>query len=250
MSNLISDFHGSITTASEADQNKAIGYGILADTIRGLKRGYVFELFNLGKLLVAKKRTEKALAAYSKGEGSLADVYKHFNGAIRGYPTEYVKSKVYQYTRESSGQVDLQLLRVIEDLHSNGVNTGILSVGYEDGIRMVLNELRRSDVFDIIVGNQLLNVNGRCKGFTLDIYEKKAATFEERFLRRLGLDPNKTFYIGNDSKDDGPVADLLPKGHLIAAPMATDIEKQALASRWGAVVPKDHAELERYLFAA
>ncbi len=247
---IVSDWNGTLTSSTEEASNKKIGYRMKDDTLRAVSHGQVWKIPRLLKLLDAKKKTEEALAAYNRGEVPLSDVYEPFNSAIEGAPVDYINEIVDEFARETVWRVDGRLLRPIAALHEKGSRTGILSVAYRGVIKRTLAEAGYRYMFDHIVANSLeRTANDRAIGFTLDIYERKGEAMKDEFFDTHGFRPEETIYLGDDLKDDGPVADLLPPGHFVVPFLATDDVKQEFAAKRKAFVPESEADLQRYLEA-
>ncbi len=259
---IISDWNGTLTSSSEADANKAIGYTMLADTKHDLKRGKIWRTGTLLKLVAAKKATEIALAAYEAGGGSLADVYAAFNVALKGEDPDYINGIVDRFARETVNKIDHRVLRPIAIMRNGGgYESAIVSVANRRVIEKTLRAAGGQHVaFGYIVANSMITNNGKVERLTLDIYGEKPEVIDRFFFagplnisgKRLEsrFRPDNTFYLGDDPKDDGPVADLLPRGHFIVPFLASDAVKQLFAERHNAFVPKDEHDMEKYLRAA
>ena len=240
---VVTDWNGSLTRSTEEASNKHIGYSML-DKAKDTKN--YPKLLQLGILKIA---TKTALALKNRGLLHLRNVYRPFNLALHGVPVQDIEKYVLEFARATKELVDTDTLDVLRDLRKQR-KTGILSVAYKRVIERTLTEAGYDDVFSRtdIVANDLLSKDGKALGLTLRIYEEKARVMEEEFFRKRSFRPQSTVYIG-DTKDDEPVAKLLPSGHFIVPLIATDDFKQHMASKHKAFVPSSPQELVKYLIS-
>jgi phosphoserine phosphatase len=239
---IISDYEGTIFEHPTGEAlNKAIAYAALRHDLFTLHWGSV------GKLLKAKKEIKQRLQDYKEGKRHLWEVYEPFNEKVlNGRPVPFVNKVVDKFAKENAGKVDERLLRPIKSAHRQGAKTGILSVGYDYGIKRVLGEAGYCDIFDTVFANYLREVDGTAIGFTLEIYGKKADILKDKFLKAGGFREEETLYFG-DSADDEPVAEVLPPGHFIVPFFATEDFRIKMAKKHKAFVPTDEADLGKYL---
>jgi len=244
---IVSDWHGTLTSTSEEDSNKRIGYTLLGEALRDVKHGRIWRVAQLLKLLAAKKTTERMLREFHQRKRRLKEVYEPFNSAIKGVTFDYIEGIADGFARDTVENLDERVIVPIKNMHEKGKKTGILSVGYKRIIEKTLEQVGYSDVFDKIFANTLLGYDGKAVGFSLDVYEEKARYIMSRFLD-IHTREGDILYIG-DSSDDMPVAQMLPKGNFIVPFLAPYEFKEEMARKYGAFVPESQKDLERYFKA-
>lgn len=243
---VISDWNGTLTSATEEGLNKKIGFTLLEDTGKKMIRGNIKDLSLLGKLIYAAISTKINLSFYKNGKGHLHNVYNAFNFAIRGQDANYINNIVDDFAKETISMVNEDILNSIKEVHTNGKYTGILSAAYDRVIRKTLQESNYSDIFDKIVANTLQTDNDKVVGLTFEIYGRKPEILIHEFFEKEDLREDNTLYIG-DSEDDEPIADILKSGNFIVSYFATEDFKQKLASKYSAVVPRNKEDFMKYL---
>ncbi len=169
-------------------------------------------------------------------------------GIIRGVPVSWIERFVNLHAEkaETQEQLDRRVLRALRDCKERGLGTGILSAGFEGGIRATLRAGSCEDCFDFIVADRLHDEDGRAVAFGLNIYRHKRE-YLERLLDERGLAAQDVAYIG-DSDDDEGCFDLV--GYPIVALLAEGEFKERCADLYGAFVPLDEADLLRHLCEA
>lgn len=164
---------------------------------------------------------------------------------IKGVPMSIIRRLVEKYSnrRDVQDKVVYKVLRPIAERHRAGTTTGILSAGYSYGIQMILKSAGYGDCFDFYEANLLTETDDKAIGFTLNIYKNKAEILL-RLLKDMDMDPQRIAYMG-DSLDDAGCFEVI--GHPIVSFLTPEGLKQRFAQKYQAFVPKDEADLARYL---
>lgn len=245
----VCDWNGTLfDPATDEELNKSIAYAVRDDAAAAVKRGKVWRAWDLVKLLKAKKRIQRRLDEYKAGERPLADVYEPFNElVIAGTPGYVILGTMNRYVAEHRHLTDDRMMQPLWEFAKTNGRNGILSTSQEHVIKMILK--RHAGLFDSgdIVANTLeCDEQGIAKRMTLDIYGRKGEVFEDEFLRERGFDPQATVYAG-DTKDDLPVADLLPRGRFVVPFSATGEFREMAAGMYGAFAPESQQDLQAFL---
>lgn len=252
---IVADWNGTcFRYPTDEALNKKIGYAVLDNAKRAIKRGNVLQAVDVARLLLAKYQLKKRLKDYKAEKIPIQEVYEPFNRhVLSGTKVSLVERATHQYARETNDMVDPRVLR---PLRKADARKAILSTSYDYSIEMLLKESGFDGVFDDIVANRLISDGETAVGFTTGIYGRKPdilQNLQEKFfgISRSGsgqdIRPDKTLYIGDSAEDDAPVAKILPPGHFIVPFFATDGFKQDMAVMHKAFVPSDETDLDRYL---
>jgi len=243
---IISDW-GSTLFPSD-DVTKKLCYAVLSDSAKQVfLKGKIWELLDFAKLLRVDIELYKKIQQYKDGKRHLREVWEPLNSYfLQGRPVAFIDSVIDEFARESAHKIDGRVVRPIRAVHPD-YKTGILSSSYGYSIERILEEAGYSDVFDHIVASRIEKDGDRAIGFTLEIYERKPEIMEEVFFRKHGFRPEGTYYLGNDLKDDSPVADILPGGNFIVPFNVSDGKKETFASKYRAFVPENEKDLLDYL---
>jgi 3-deoxy-D-manno-octulosonate 8-phosphate phosphatase KdsC-like HAD superfamily phosphatase len=108
---------------------------------------------------------------------------------------------------------------------------------------MILKSAGYLDCFDFYKANILTETEDKAIGFTLSIYKNKAELLLN-ILKDRDLDPKKTAYLGEAMEDAGCFEVI---GHPIVSFLTPEVLKQKFAQEYKAFIPKDEADLARYL---
>ena len=245
---IISDWNGTIfELETDEKMNRSIAYAAKDYVLGRIAHGQVWKIKDAWRLFLTKGKINRALAAYSRGQVPLKDIYKLFNaGVLNGLPLDVFNAGMASYLNEHPHRLDNRLLPSLQAAHNRGIRTGILSLSYLQSIISLLEQNNASQIFDTIVSHRLASKDGKAIGFTTDIYGRKAGVLENDFFRNRGLRPESTLYIG-DGDEDEPIADVLPPGNFIVPFLAGDDFRQKMASKHSAFVPESPAELARFL---
>ena len=84
------------------------------------------------------------------------------------------------------------------------------------------------------------------KFIPIDCTSIPANLMESEFFGKRGLRPETTVYLG-DTKDDEPIADMLPAGNFIVPFFATDGFRENMSRKYKAFVPENQGDLVFYL---
>lgn len=241
---VVSDWNGTIFEYKKDDvQNKALAMAALKTDLVHLRLG------SASRLLSTRKRLKKMLEEHYAGNRPLKDLYDTFNAEVlRGRSVDFVHSAINRYAEESASKVDKRVLVPIIDTTASD-SRGILSVSYGYSITQILALAGYSPWYfeKNLVSNSLeLDDDGKVLGLTLDIYGRKPEVLKDEFFDKREFKDKETVYLGDDRDDEG-VAVMLPKGNFIVPFFASDEFRQKMASRHGAFVPKDQADLQKYL---
>jgi phosphoglycolate phosphatase-like HAD superfamily hydrolase len=215
----------------------------------GLGRSYVpWHPLKFMSLLKAKNELETLNNKRNRDLGTdrVIEIFRVYNEkVIKGAAMSLVRHSVERFSerRQVQDKVVHRALRPIADFHRTGTATGILSAGYRYGIEMILKSAGYIDCFDFCEANLLGESDGKATGFTLTIYKNKAEILLT-LLRNRNLDPKKAAYLG-DSLDEAGCFEAI--GHPIVSFLAPDELKERFAKDYGAFIPRDEAELARYL---
>lgn len=245
----ISDWSGSLFKhPTDEVLNKTIGHAVKKRLISDLAKFKLWKAPKVYKLLETKKELEKRLKEYEADERPLHEVYDTFNKEVlRGLDPDFLYGVIDQYIEDNANKVDKRILRQIGAVHDRGIKTGIISVSLDYVIQRILRRSEADGFFEKIIANKIASGDdNKIKGFTLDIYGKKTEVLESEFLDPWGLTKENVVYIG-DSKDDEPIADILPEGRFIVPFFAKDDFKQDMYSKYGAFIPDNEQHLKSYL---
>lgn len=247
----LTDYNGTCFEYPNSEAlNRYIGYAILYDAMVDVFRGRLRRVKDIRNLLKAKSKIDEIVKGYYGGERHPSEIYELFNDLIlKGIPVSLINEAVDTFAEKNKGKLDGRILRPMRSVKESGIGTGILSVTYKGAIVKTLERAGYADVFDEenIIANALISEDGIAIAFTLRIYEEKWQVLEDEFFKKRGFRPENTLYIGDDIKDDGPVAEMLPKGYFIVPFLATDEAREELSRKYGAFVPEDERDLRRYL---
>jgi phosphoserine phosphatase len=204
--------------------------------------------FKLVRLLKTKRELEilNNMRSHNVESDRVNEIFQVYNEkVIKGVPVSLVHRSVQKYSRRPEVQDKLvhRALRPIAELHLEGVATGILSAGYGYGIRMILKYAGYNHCFDFYEANPLAESTGKAVGFALNIYRNKAEVLL-RLLKEKNLDAATAAYVG-DSLDDTGCFEAV--GHPIVSFLSPAGLKEQFTRKFGAFIPKDEADLSRYL---
>lgn len=253
---IVSDWNGTILRhPTDEIQNRQIAQLLLDDTKSRMKTGHPSGVWDLGRLVFAKRVLEQRLIEYKNGKRPLHEVYERFNThVLRGKSYKLVSRAIDQFIDQCIGRGDLdrRILLSIRSAHERGITTGILSTSIGFAICRTLARVNFADAFDAIEANTLVAEGSdgeqTVEGCTLNIYSQKPEILEERFLKPHHLRERDVIYFG-DSSDDIGVAEMLPSGNFIVPFFATDVFRQYAARRFGAFAPDTKEDLDGYLSA-
>jgi len=250
MKNIVMDYNGTIIEyPDDVEQNKRIGYAVLDYFTEEFKKGKVWHAADILYLLLAKIRINQRLRRFHNGEESIQKIYEPFNKAIDGIYVSILNNAVDGFVEETikKKKVNLDLLEAVHEAKNESKieNTGIISASYDYAIKRVLEKSGFSELInhDYIIANTLEHENGRVKSMGQNIYGRKADYMENEFFRGFGFREWNTYYIG-DTKDDEPVAELLPPEHFIVSEYASDDFKEYMALKYKARVPSKKHDLK------
>ncbi len=245
---IVTDWNGTLFQhVDDGDLQRELAYTAFRSDVASLFRGRVWRFPRVVTAMRARGALRAAANRWRDGGGSLADVYALYGRLVlRGRPEGFVTSVVDGFARRSGLLVDRRMLEPVRTLHTEGIATAVYSVAYDYGITRVLEEAGHADTFDSVVANRLIVEDGEAVRFTADFAEQKAEGFRAEFLEGRGYRPDAVVYSG-DTRNDEPVAELLPAGNFIVPFLAQDAFKQHMAERHGAFVPSTSRELLDYL---
>ncbi len=247
-SSLVCDWNGTLfTPKTEEGLAKTMAYASLGHAVDGLKRGQVWKVADIAKLVVAKRQLKGLVRGYNAGELAITAVYDAFNARVlRGMPVDVFTGAVGRYS-DSHSCIDQRFMLPVIRAAREGKQAGILSAAYHGGIESVLKKVMLLEYFGKIVAHRVeFDEDGKILGFTTDIYGRKAQVLEDEFFRKSSMRPETTLYAG-DTDEDAPIAEILPQGNFIVPFLATDDFKQKMASKHRAFVPENAGQLERFL---
>jgi phosphoserine phosphatase len=176
----------------------------------------------------------------------VTEMFRIYNQrVVRGVPVHLIHRCIQRFAHSIPTQqaLDHRMLRLVAQCSSAGKTTGIVSAGYSDGIRMILEDAGSWQDFHFCEAHQLNHSGGKAIDFDLDVYKRK----HECLLRALNerrLKPEQTAYIG-DSEDDEGCFQIV--GHPIVALMAPEEVKERCARVHRAFVPRNEDDLASYL---
>ncbi len=207
-----------------------------------------FRPFRMARLLRIGGELEALYHEKRQDENAdfILEMFKLYNErVIKGLPVYFIQRSVRKHARKKQtlGKLDHRVLRPVAQRHSAGVATGILSAGYDYGIRAILEAAGYGATFDSVQANQIRESGGRAVAFELNIYKNKHQ-FLLNLLRARNLNAGKVVYMG-DSDDDTGCFELV--GYPVVAFLTSDELKQRYAEKYRAFVPSDEADLTRYL---
>ena len=180
-----------------------------------------------------------------ESEGVL-DIFRVYNKkVINGAPMCVILHSVEKYSKRSQvqGKLVYKALRPIVECHRAGTVTGILSAGYDYGIKMILKSAGYKDVFDFYEANTMAEIDTRVAGFTLDIFKNKVEVLL-KLLKKKNLVTNEVAYMG-DSLDDAGCFEAV--AYPIVSFLTPEEVKDQFAREYKAFIPRDEAELSKYL---
>lgn len=244
--NVVCDWNGTLFGPPTAEgMNKAIAYAALRDDLAHGRLGDAW------KLLAARRELKANKAAYDAGRCDIADVYEVFNeGVVEGRPVALVDAVVERYARRTARQIDQRAVRSLRVARGRGLRTAVLSTCYRHSILAGLAAAKADDIFDgqDVVAHRLLRDekdSTKAFGFTLELYGRKAGALREEFLEKRDFEPEETIFMG-DTEEDLAVISVIPPENFVVSLLASD-EFKTLASRNGAFVPEDEADLRNKL---
>ncbi|RLC93791.1 MAG: hypothetical protein DRI40_08320 [Chloroflexi bacterium] len=239
---IICDWNGTII---EDRDEKPILESIAVDVF---KASVPWHPARMARILKARRRLQ---ALYKEKQRDaefdfVIEMFRVYNdGVVRGLPVSLIHRAVQTYARkpETQAKLDHRLLRSVARCRQLVKLTGILSAGYEYGIKSILTAAGYANCFDFVEANQLREYSGKAFGFQLDIYTNKRQALLN-LLSNMGLDANRVVYLG-DSDGDAGCFQLV--GRPVVAFLCPDDLKQKYAQSYAAFVPRDEADLMAYL---
>ena len=164
---------------------------------------------------------------------------------IKNIPMTLVRHSVAKYARrpEVQDKVLRSMIRPVCECHQAGIITGILSAGYEYGIKTILQSSGYGDCFDFFEANRLAETGDKATVFNFNIYKNKAEVLL-RLLKERNLTPKLVAYMG-DSMDDAGCFELV--GYPVVSFLSAEALKKRFALEYKAFIPTDEAELTGYL---
>jgi phosphoserine phosphatase len=164
---------------------------------------------------------------------------------IKDIPMTLVRHSVTKYARRADVRDKLlrSMLRPVCQCHQAGIITGILSAGYEFGIRTILQSSGYEDCFDFFEANRLVESGGKATVFNLNIYQNKAEILL-RLLKERNLAAKRVVYIG-DSMDDAGCFEVV--GYPVVSFLTDETLKKKFSLEYKAFIPENEAELTMYL---
>jgi phosphoglycolate phosphatase-like HAD superfamily hydrolase len=239
---IICDWNGTLFMENDEE---AFFRALASDLAKSYSPWHLLKILHLLKI----KRKLESLNSQEAVDTSIdrvVEMFRIFNEeVISGVPIPFIEQSVRKYAGkpEVQSKVIWPVVKTVSELHQTGITAGILSAGYEYGIRMILESGGQSDCFDFIEANPLASVDGKAVGFKLDIYKNKAEIML-KVLNEKNLEAKQVVYIG-DSLDDTGCFELI--GHPVVSLLAPEKLKERFARQYGAFVPKNEADLENYL---
>lgn len=239
---IIADWNG--TLFEDADE-ESVFRTLAMDLARGFLPWHPLRVL---RLLKVKRKLESLIQEENEDphQDRVKEIFRIYNeGVIRGVPMSLICRSVEKHAGrpEVQGKIIWPVLKPIVEMHKSGVTTGILSAGYEYGIRMVLKSGGQSECFDFLEANPLACIDGRASEFRLDIYKNKAEAML-RILKNRGLEAKRVVYIG-DSPDDAGCFELV--GYPVVSLLASGELKERFQREYKAFVPENEADVANYL---
>jgi len=238
---IISDWNGTLIE----DRDEAL---ILEFIGRGLIKGSLpFHPIRFLRLIKAWHQLE----ALSDGFELLADGYnietlkqmhQISSRVLQGVEIDSITRRVNLYAADAAKRLEERMLRPIQEVHREGKQAGILSIGYRYGIDRILSAGGYGEVFDFIEANDLTTNGSKISSLSFRI--DKALWLTE-LLSRLSVSLDKIIYIG-DADPDEPCFEIV--GYPVVSFLAPDDFKQHCARKFGAqCVPESESDLRKYL---
>ena len=239
---IICDWNG--TLFEDADEE-----AILRVLASDLARSYIpWNPLRALRLLRAKNKLETINARRGQYPATerIMEMFRIYNeGIIKGVSAALIQRIIQNYARrpDVQGKVVKSMLRPVVERRKAGLITGILSSGYKYGIETILQTAGYHDCFDFYEANILGVASGKATGFKLDIYTNKAEVFL-KILKEKRLEADQAAYVG-DSLYDAGCFELA--GYPIVSSLTPKELKEKFARQYRAFIPKDEADLRRYL---
>lgn len=169
-------------------------------------------------------------------------MYEIYNKKIiEGIPMHVITNSVEKYAvkPEVQEKLDLRILRLMHKYNHENKVCGIFSAGYAHGIDRILTAAGYRKSFHFLIGDTLVENDGKALRFLLNIYRNKAPLLQ-KLLEERGIDVDKTAYIG-DTEDDEDCFKLVK--YPVVSFFAPDDFKEHCANKYCAFVPESEKDL-------
>ncbi len=238
---IISDWNGTLIE----DRDEALIFGFIG---RGLvKDSLPFHPLRFLRLIKAKRQLEALpdgfeLLADGYNIETLKQMHQICSRVLQGVEIDSITRRVNLYASDASKRLEERMLRPIQEMHRQGKQTGILSIGYRYGIGRILSVGGYGEVFDFIEANDLRTKGSKISSLSFRIDKARWLT---ELLSYLSVSPGKTIYIG-DANPDEPCFEMVR--YPVVSFLATEDFKQHCARKFGVqCVPESEADLRKYL---
>ena len=96
----------------------------------------------------AAKHLKKTLPRDGYNIETLKQMHQVCNRILQGVEIDSITRRVNLYAADASKRLEERMLRPIQEMHREGKQTGILSIGYRYGIDRILSVGGYEDIFD------------------------------------------------------------------------------------------------------
>jgi len=246
--NIVSDWDGVFVTGKNTRELaiRSIKTALIKESLNPFSKMRKYPRCRLFHLLKADKKFEllKEEKKMTENFEYSADIIKFFNeNFVKGLPTNYIYSCISKavWKKDVSKDISKKMLRVFAKLRKQISYMAILSDNSQIGILEMLYKMKFVEIFDDIVGTNLISEDRIVVGFGYETEGKK----HKRLLTMLKeKDLSNTAYIG-DGMNDTNCFEIVK--FPIVSPYASDSFKQMCGVKYKAFVPKDESDLKDYV---
>lgn len=205
--------------------------------------------FNIPRIitLITLALKTKQLVACAKRDKTINPIYELIEllnkDLFSKITTDDIAKLLEIYVKTGATKLDPRILKPLQSLKEReSVRIGIISSGYRQGIKQILDKYGFS--FDFIIANDFSSlINNKGVRFEFKITSNKADILKQ-ILREEKVDKEDTMYIGDDSRDESCFQEV---AFPVVSFLATAEDKQRFKELYNAFVPLDQYEFEKYL---
>jgi len=246
---VVSDFHGVVCPCKDAEGiYKDLGNNLALDNALEVLDGNIVEAPRALKVTLAGLATLGALSLYRRNGMALRSLYKVLNFILVGEDVDHIEDIVEAYVGGYAGRLDGRVLDPVKRGRKDGLvkGTGILSDGYQGEIEAALRMGGYPTLFQHIEARRMRTAGPLSGGLTNHIAGRKAEVLQSVFFDQWGFDPERTVYVGDDPKADGPILGVIPPEHFIYPSMdgGKDSEAAEFFAGRGATIARSEADYE------
>ena len=199
---LVFDWNG--TLIEDKDEKRLFKYLLEKQILESLKT------FKMGKYILLKRINKKLEKLYANVYDSHTDfsvietVFDLYNkNVLNKMSIDKIEKYIEEYAEEACNRLDKRIFIPLRSKYNNkhlADITCIISSGYDNGIKTILQKASYNYMFDFIVANKLIdNIDGS-KYFSLEILDNKLSILKY-LLYQNAIPVSNAAYIGDSVLD-------------------------------------------------